>query len=114
MQPVQNNRRQGLKELYLSDPVTYVQYQAYESQDGGDELMSTGILGPIQLTSAEESVAEPGETPTRTPTPAPTSDPTSSPASSPASTCTATRVTEKSLLARALNAWGQQPFPCRR
>lgn len=107
---MQNNRREGLKEFHLSDPVTYVQYQAYESQDGGDAQMPARILGPIQLTTADESVAEPGETPARTPTPAPTSDPTSS----PASTCTATRVTEKSLLARALNARGQQPFPCRR
>lgn len=78
---MQNNRREGLKEFYLSDPVTYVQYQAYESQDGGDAQMPAGILGPIQLTTADESVAEPGETPARTPTPAPTSDPTSSPAS---------------------------------
>jgi hypothetical protein len=71
VQPVQNNRREGLKELYLSDPVAYVQYQAYESQHGGDELMPAGIIGPVELTSADESVAEPGATPTPTATPTP-------------------------------------------
>lgn len=75
VQPVQSNRREGLKELYQSDPVANVQYQAYQSLHGGTGLMPAGLVGPITLQSAVESVAEP-TTPT-TPTTPPTEPPAS-------------------------------------
>ena len=67
VQPVQSNRREGLKELYLADPVANVRYQAYASVQGGTGLVPAGLSGPVVLRSAVESVAEPGVSPTPTP-----------------------------------------------
>ena len=73
VQPVQSNRREGLKELYNSDPVANVQYQAYNSVHGGSGLIPAGLVGPVTLNSAVESIAEPEPTGTSEPTPQPTS-----------------------------------------
>ncbi|MBF4550809.1 glycosyl hydrolase [Pseudoclavibacter sp. VKM Ac-2888] len=73
VQPVQSNRREGLKELYNSDPVANVKYQAYNSVHGGSGLIPAGLVGPVTLNSAVESIAEPSPTGTTDPTPQPTS-----------------------------------------
>lgn len=79
VQPVQSNRREGLKELYLSDPVANVRYQAYNSQQGGQGLVPAGLVGPVELRSAVESVAEP--TPSETPAPGESAQPSPVPSS---------------------------------
>jgi hypothetical protein len=79
VQPVQSNRREGLKALYLSDPVANVRYQAYASVQSGTGLMPAGLVGPVTLATAVESAADAvGLEPTTDPTPTPT--PTAAPA----------------------------------
>ncbi|MHA6525723.1 glycosyl hydrolase [Tessaracoccus sp. G1721] len=51
VQPVKNNRRVALRELYLSDPGTYGQYRMYPSVHGRNTRMPAGLVGPVVLRS---------------------------------------------------------------
>lgn len=68
VQPVKNNRRVGLAELYASDSTGHEAYQSYASLHGRDTLMPAGLIGPVTLRSESSIAGDPGGTPSKQPT----------------------------------------------
>lgn len=58
VQPVKNNRRQGLKQLYAASPAEYPQYQPYSAYASGNALVPAGLLGPVTLSLPEGADVE--------------------------------------------------------
>lgn len=59
VQPVQSNRREGLKQAYLADPVQNARYQVYPSAHGGTGLVPAGLVGPVAVRTAVDLAAAP-------------------------------------------------------
>ncbi|WP_442575389.1 glycosyl hydrolase [Microbacterium sp. F51-2R] len=53
VQPVKNNRRQGLKQLYAEAPALYPQYASYSKAVGGSALVPAGLVGPVTVSLPE-------------------------------------------------------------